>query len=148
MWCHMNVIFMMRGWENTRRIQVLTNYLCLTWLLEDIKHALVSMLVFRRGLGSILWMSDQCILELIGLGNISNEIQINSHLFLLPYICIVELDRPNHYLNQCWLIINWTLRNKVGNGNSNQNTKTFVHENAFESVVCEMASILSRRWVK
>ena len=28
-------------------------------------------------------------------------------------------------------------------GNSNRNTKLFIHENAFETVVCEMAAILS-----
>ena len=33
--------------------------------------------------------------------------------------------------------------------NFNQNTKLFIHENASENVVCEMAAILSRgRWVK
>ena len=32
--------------------------------------------------------------------------------------------------------------------NWNQNTKLFIHENAFQNVVCEIASILSRRrWV-
>ena len=29
-------------------------------------------------------------------------------------------------------------------GNSNRNTKLFIHENAFETVVCEMAAILFR----
>ena len=30
-----------------------------------------------------------------------------------------------------------------------QNTKLFIHENAFENVICEMVAILSRgRWVK
>ena len=43
---------------------------------------------------------------------------------------------------------NWTLRDKI-QWNSNQNTQIFVHGNAFENVVCEMAAILSRRrWVK
>ena len=33
--------------------------------------------------------------------------------------------------------------------NSNRNTEVFINENAFESVVCKMAAILSRgRWVK
>ena len=53
---------------------------------------------------------------------------------------------PSHYLNQCWLIVNWTLRNKL-QWNSSRNTKFFIHENAFENVVCEMVAILSR-WVK
>ena len=35
---------------------------------------------------------------------------------------------PSHYLNQCWLIVEWILRNKL-QWNSNQNTKLFIHEN-------------------
>ena len=54
---------------------------------------------------------------------------------------------PSHYLNQCWLIVKWTPRKKL-QWNSNQNTKVFIHEKAFECVGCEMAAILSReRWV-
>ena len=48
--------------------------------------------------------------------------------------------------NPCWVIVNWTLRNKL-QWNLNQNTKLFIHENAFEIV--KMAAMLSRgRWVK
>ena len=50
---------------------------------------------------------------------------------------------PNHYLNQCWIIVNWTLRNKL-QWNLNRNSNIFIQENAFESVVCETASNLSR----
>ena len=50
---------------------------------------------------------------------------------------------PRHYLNQCCAIDNWTLKNKF-QWNSNQNTKLFIHENASENIVCEMAAILSR----
>ena len=50
---------------------------------------------------------------------------------------------PSHYLNQCWIIVNWTLRNKLL-WNSYQNTKLFIHKNVFENIVCEMASVLSR----
>ena len=54
---------------------------------------------------------------------------------------------PNHYLNQFWVIVNRILWNKLQR-NLNRNTKLFIHENAFESVVCKMAAILSRgRWV-
>ena len=52
------------------------------------------------------------------------------------------------YLNQHWLIVNWTLMSKL-HWNLNQNTKFFIHDNAYENAVCEMATILSRgRWVK
>ena len=87
-------------------------------------------------------------------------IYILTHLPQVPHICDSELGQhwfrqwlvacsaPSHYLNQCWLIVNWTLRNKL-QWNLNQNTKLFIYENAFENAVCEMAAILSRgRWVK
>ena len=85
--------------------------------------------------------------------------QINlTHLPLVPHICVIELGQhwfrwwlvaysvPSHYLNQCWVIVNWTLRNKL-QWNFNSNTKLNIHENAFENV-CEMVTILfRRRWV-
>ena len=40
-------------------------------------------------------------------------------------------------------IVDWTLMNKL-QWNFNRNCKTFVQENAFESVVCEMATMFSR----
>ena len=49
----------------------------------------------------------------------------------------------SHYLNQCWVIVNWTLRNKI-QWSFNQSIKIFIHENASENIVCEMAAILSR----
>ena len=95
------------------------------------------------------------------------------------------LMAPSHYLNQCWIIVNYTLRNKLrwiwiktqiarfmrptwgkhgahlcpvgprwphvgpmNLGIREYNTNTFIHKNAYEIVVSEMASILSRkRWV-
>ena len=50
---------------------------------------------------------------------------------------------PSHFLNQCCVIINWTLGNKL-QWIFNQNTKIFIHENASENIVCELAAILSR----
>ena len=83
-----------------------------------------------------------------------------THLSLVPHICITELGRhwfrewlvacsaPSHYLNQHWVIVNLTPRNKL-QWNFNQNTKLFIHENASKNIVCKMAAILSwGRWVK
>ena len=54
---------------------------------------------------------------------------------------------PGHYLNQCRVIVNWTLENRL-QGDSNHNTNIFIHENKSEYIVCEIAAILSReRWV-
>ena len=54
-----------------------------------------------------------------------------------------ENSAPSHYLNQCWVIINWTLRNII-QWNFDQNKKLFIHENSSENVVCERGAILSR----
>ena len=60
---------------------------------------------------------------------------------------LVAYLAPSHYLNQCWVIVNWNLRNKLQR-NLDQNTKLFINENAFEIIICEMAAILSMgRWV-
>ena len=54
---------------------------------------------------------------------------------------------PSNYLNQCWVIVNWTLRNQH-QWNFYENIKLFSHENASENIVCEMAAIFSMgRWV-
>ena len=50
---------------------------------------------------------------------------------------------PSHYLNYCWVIVYWTLRNRIL-CNFNQNSCIFIQENAFENVVCKMAPILSQ----
>ena len=55
---------------------------------------------------------------------------------------------PNHYLNQCEHVVNWTLVKKL-QWNFDWNSSIFFKENAFEKVVCQMASILSRpQWVE
>ena len=54
---------------------------------------------------------------------------------------LVAYSAPSHYLNQCWFIATWTLRNKL-QWNFNQSTKVFIHENAYENIVCAMAAIL------
>ena len=56
---------------------------------------------------------------------------------------LVAWTAPSHSLNQCWNIVNWTLRNKL-QWNFNRNSYIFIQENALENVVCEMASILPR----
>ena len=49
---------------------------------------------------------------------------------------------PSHYLNQCWSIVNWTLRNKL-QWNLNWNSYIFIQETASENAVCKIAAILS-----
>ena len=56
---------------------------------------------------------------------------------------VIAWPAPSHYLNQCWNIVNLTLRNKL-QWNLNRNSNICIQENLFESVDCETASILSR----
>ena len=44
---------------------------------------------------------------------------------------------------QCWVIVKWTLMNKV-QWNFNPNIEFDIHENTSENIVCEMTAILSR----
>ena len=64
--------------------------------------------------------------------------QTNHHSFRQ---WLVALSAPSHYLNQCWTIVNWTLRNKLQQ-HFNRNSNIFIQENAFESIVCNMAFTL------
>ena len=57
---------------------------------------------------------------------------------------LVQIMAPSRRQAQCWVIVNWTPRNKL-HWNFSQNTKLFIHENASEHIVCETAAILSRR---
>ena len=59
--------------------------------------------------------------------------KILTHWGRVMHICVGKLS----------IIVNWTLRNKLP-WNFNRNSNIFIQENAFESVVCEMAAILSR----
>ena len=71
-----------------------------------------------------------------------NQVSIGSDNGLSPIQCQAL------YLNQCWEIVYWTLRNKL-QWNFNQNTKLFIHKNASENTVCKMVAILpTGRWVK
>ena len=72
-----------------------------------------------------------------------NQVRIGSDNGLSPH------SAPSHYLNQCWVLINWTLRNNH-QWNFNQNTKLFIHKNVSENIVCEMVAkllkVLSLTW--
>ena len=78
-----------------------------------------------------------------------------NHFLLVLHICVSESSHhwfrwwfvaysaPSQYLNQCFVIVNWTLSNKL-QWNFNPNPNNFIHKNTFENVVCEMAVISSR----
>ena len=77
---------------------------------------------------------------------------IKTHWGRVTHICvgkptssvqIMAWSAPNHNLNQCWNTINSKLKNKL-QWNFNRNAYVIIHGNAFESVVCVLAAILSR----
>ena len=46
---------------------------------------------------------------------------------------VCRLSVPSDYLNQCWFIVNWTIRNRF-QWNWNKNCNVSIQENAFENV--------------
>ena len=66
--------------------------------------------------------------------------QTNQHWFRQ---WLVAWSATSHYLNQCWDIVNWTLRNKL-QWNFNRNFNIFIQKNSFDSIDCGMAAILSQ----
>ena len=55
----------------------------------------------------------------------------------------IALSAPSHYLNQCWNIVNFNIRNTF-QWNLKRNSCIFIQEKAFENVVFEMVVTLSR----
>ena len=64
-----------------------------------------------------------------------------TNMFFYTMACRLVDERQ--YLKQWWNTINSNLGNKV-KGNLKQNWYVFIHEYAFENIVCELAGILSR----
>ena len=80
-----------------------------------------------------------------------------THWGRVTHICVSKLtiigsdnglSPPSHYRNQCWNIVSSNLRNGL-QWNPRRNSFIFILENAFENVVCDMASVWSRpQWGK
>ena len=84
--------------------------------------------------------SDTQIVNLLRLSDAYMGQSTNHHWFRQ---WLVTWLAPSHYLNPCWNIVIWTLRNKL-QWNLNRNSNIFMQENIFENVVWKMAAILSR----
>ena len=56
---------------------------------------------------------------------------------------LVACSAPSHYLNKCWNVVNWTLKDKL-HWNFNLNPLILIQENVFENVVLKTAAILPR----
>ena len=62
----------------------------------------------------------------------------------LAQVMACRLMAPSHYLNQCWHIVNWTLRSKL-QWNFNRNSNIFIEENTIENVIWDFSTKLSSR---
>ena len=65
------------------------------------------------------------------------------HKWIGPSLVLLMACHVLSYLNQCWLIVHCTIRNKF-QCNLNLNMTIFIQGNVFENVVCKMAGILFR----
>ena len=96
------------------------------------------------------WLSGSCTHDIIKSSPPSAAYMrqwIGQHCFRLWPVAFLA---PSHDLNQCWVVVNWTvtLRTKL-QWYFNQNKKLFIHANASENGIYKMAVILSRgRWVE
>ena len=62
------------------------------------------------------------------------------HWIRLSVIQIMACSPPSHYLNQCWFIVNWTLRNKF-KWNYNLDLNIVIQENSFWYIISKMSAI-------
>ena len=106
--------------------------------------------VFEHFIGkiSVVSFSPQCSFR-------NDELCKLTHWGRVTHICVVELGHhwfrqwlvvcsaPKNYPNQCWIIVNWTLENKL-QWNLNRYLWIFIQENSFENVVWKMAAIFCR----
>ena len=68
------------------------------------------------------------------------------HWGRVTHLCVSKIAHhwpSSHYLNQCWNIESWALRNQFQRS-VNKNSCISIQGNAFERGVCKMAAILSR----
>ena len=56
---------------------------------------------------------------------------------------LVTLPAPYHYLNQCWNIVNWTIRMKLHH-KCYQTLYIFIQENVSKYIIWTMATLLSQ----
>ena len=58
-------------------------------------------------------------------------------------IALRSTESLGHYLNQCWNIVKWVVKNKL-QWNFNRNVYIFIRRNACTNIFCKMGGVLSR----
>ena len=111
---------------------------------------------FVRGIHWLRKWRTKCLpVKLVDRMNICVDSSPPSATYLRRDIGLALVSIMTFYLlstkplsKQMLCFVYWTLRNKL-QWNSIHNAKRFIHDNAYENIVCEMAVILSKeRWVK
>ena len=92
-----------------------------------------------------MWIYERCwmmVRRLAHWGRVAHTC-VRSLIHHWLRLWLAAYSAPSHYLNQCWNIDNWTLRNKL-QWNFNRNSNILIEENAIESVFCKVSAILCR----
>ena len=111
---------------------------------KPLPEPIVNWTLSKKLQSNLKWNSHIFIQENAFESVVSKMAAILSH----PQWVDKHCTKPSHYLNQCWLIVNWTPGNKF-QWNLNRNPIIFIKENAFENVVCQNGGHFVRgRWVK
>ena len=133
----------------------ISHEIALRWMpldLTDDKSTLVQVMAWCHQATS--HYLSQCWLRSMSPNGVTRPQWVNSLMPSDAYICIINIDQhlfrewlgawlaPSHSLNQCCIIVNWTLRNRLLS-NCIWNSSIFIQENAFENVVWKMSAILS-----
>ena len=147
----------MVNWTPGNKLQWNSNRNSIIFIQENASEIVVCQDVGHFVQGEMSYNTALCVFVI----DIISFVYIKLQYFPLPHwgrvthICVSKTDNywfwwklvtwlaASHHLNQCWLIVNWTLKNKF-QWNLNKNSSIFVRKNAFENIVCEMVAILAR----
>ena len=108
---------------NTLRLHFIRNFQISIWGNVSVNAVCQILYFFLGQYVNSLWPSDAIWRERSG-----------STLAQVMACC---LTAPRHYLNQCWIIADWTFKNKILL-NFNQNTQVVFQKSAFETAVWEL----------
>ena len=96
---------------------------------------------------SYIYSDNILVIVLVKLSIPLNKIPLGAAYMLqwiesaLAQIMACCYSAPSQYVNQWWVIVNWTIRKKL-QWNFNQNRKLFIHEKWVETIRCDMHWVL------
>ena len=87
-------------------------------------------------------------LQIKYLGSLLTHWGRNMHIYISK-LTIIGSDNcllPSHFLNQCWNIVNWTLKNKY-QWHFSRNSNIFIKEIAFENFILKSSHLFQPQCV-